>query len=675
MVSKTSEMTLLRTKVAELTAREEQLRRELQQLRRQKGEHLEGREDFLRAVLETSMDGFWVIDATGAFREVNEAYCAMLGYTREELLGMNIAALDAEETPAKIATRIKEMSANASELFETRHRRKDGSIFPMEVSTTWLDEDGGHLVCFCHDLTDRHEVEKALQQSEGRLSHILDNAIWQIWAFDGLYFTYLNRAYYDFTGLRVDNQHKIEAWTSFIHPEDYRAAMQLWNQAWDAKEEFDSCFRMKNQYGEYRDFWCRAVPIFQTDGGLSHYQGFNIDITERNQAKTQQEKLQEQLAHAQKMESAGRLAGGIAHDFNNMLGVILGYSELLLAQIGENQLIRPALQGIQEAAERSAELTRQLLAFARKQAVVPRKLELNRTLEGMLKMLQRLTGEDIDLAWVPGEGLGQIKIDPSQLDQIMVNLCANAREAITDTGRISIETGSAVLDHQACEEFADALPGEYVTLAVRDTGCGIHPDALPHLFEPFYTTKEHGQGTGLGLSTVYGIVKQNSGFLRVESVPGQGTTLKIYLPRYREENEERSETVKREPAATGTETILLVEDEAMILEMTTMMLQGQGYRILPAATPGEAIRLAEAHGSEIGLLISDLVMPEMNGRDLADKLMTFNPRLKRLFMSGYTASVIARHGVLEEGIHFIQKPFSRSAIAAKIREVLDQPPA
>ena len=190
----------------------------------------------------------------------------------------------------------------------------------------------------------------------------------------------------------------------------------------------------------------------------------------------------------------------------------------------------------------------------------------------------------------------------------------------------------------------------------------------------FYTTKEHGQGTGLGLSTVYGIVKQNRGFLRVESVPGQGTTLKIYLPRSREENQERSETVKREAVATGTETILLVEDEAMILEMTTMMLQGQGYRVLPAATPGEAIRLAEAHGSEIGLLISDLVMPEMNSRDLAEKLMTFNPRLKRLFMSGYTASVIARHGVLEEGIHFIQKPFSRSAIAAKAREVPDHPP-
>jgi signal transduction histidine kinase/ActR/RegA family two-component response regulator len=405
--------------------------------------------------------------------------------------------------------------------------------------------------------------------------------------------------------------------------------------------------------------------------GQRYLMGIGFDITERMRAEAEAEKLQAQLTQVQKMESVGRLAGGIAHDFNNMLGVILGYSELALGQVKAGQPLHSALQGIQQAAQRSAELTRQLLAFARKQTVAPKVLDLNETMASMLNMLRRLIGENIDLAWLPGEGLGPIKMDPTQIDQILANLCVNARDAIGDTGKVTIETNNIVFDEAYCAAHAGFVPGEYVLLALSDNGCGMDRETLSHLFEPFFTTKEMGQGTGLGLATVYGIVKQNNGFINVYSEPGLGTTFKLYLPLYMAKGEQRSpEPEAAKPAVTGHETILLVEDEPMILEMTTLMLTHQGYTVLPAVTPGEAIRLAREHAGEIHLLMTDVVMPEMNGRDLARNLLSLYPDLKRLFMSGYTANVIAHHGVLDEGVNFIQKPFTMQDLAAKIRNVL-----
>jgi len=312
-----------------------------------------------------------------------------------------------------------------------------------------------------------------------------------------------------------------------------------------------------------------------------------------------------------------------------------------------------------------------LLAFARKQTIAPRVLDLNKTVEGMLSMLRRLIGENIDLAWLPGAGVWQIKVDPSQIDQILTNLCVNAMDAIEGVGKITIETENTTFDEARCADHPGFSTGEYVLLAVNDNGCGMDKETLDRLFEPFFTTKEMDKGTGLGLAMVYGIVKQNSGFINVYSEPGLGTAFKVYLPRYAGKTEKMHKKEPAEPADRGDETILLVEDEPAILEMTTMMLKRQGYTVLAASTPGEAIRLAEVHSGEISLLITDVVMPKMSGWDLAENLLTCYPKLKCLFMSGYTANVIARRGMLDVGVHFIQKPFAMADLAAKIREELD----
>jgi signal transduction histidine kinase len=395
------------------------------------------------------------------------------------------------------------------------------------------------------------------------------------------------------------------------------------------------------------------------------------EIAERKRVEAEREELQSQLIQAQKMESIGRLAGGVAHDFNNMLGVILGYTELAMDAVDPSQPLHGDLSEIRTAAERSAVLTRQLLAFARKQIISPRTLDLNQTVEGTLNMLRWLIGENIELVWLPGENLPRVKVDPSQVDQILANLCVNARDAIADLGRITIETSVVAIDEAYCATHVGFTPGPYVVLAVSDNGCGMDQQTLGAIFEPFFTTKEFGQGSGLGLATVYGSVKQNGGFVNVYSEPGQGTTLRIYLP----PDEDRAASV-RSAAPTvahgGQETILLVEDEPAILKMTATMLRGQGYAVLAASSPSEAIRLAQSHSGRMDLLLTDVVMPEMNGGDLAQQLITLYPRLKCLFMSGYTANVIAHHGKLEPGVPFLQKPFSVSDLASKIREVLDR---
>ena len=396
------------------------------------------------------------------------------------------------------------------------------------------------------------------------------------------------------------------------------------------------------------------------------------DITVRKQDELEKEKLQAQLNQAQKMESVGRLAGGVAHDFNNMLGVILGHTEMALDDVDPAHPLFDDLLEIRKAAERSAELTRQLLTFARKQTVAPKVIDLNKTVEGMLKMLRRLIGEDIDLLWKPGRNLRPVKVDPSQIDQLLANLCVNARDAITGVGKITIETDVADIDEDYCTDHAGFSPGEYLLLAVSDNGSGMGPETLGHLFEPFFTTKEMGKGTGLGLASVYGMVKQNNGFINVYSEPGKGTTFKIYLPLFTTKSALLPEREQDRQAERGHETIMLVEDEPAILKMTTMMLEKLGYTVLATSKPGEAIRLAHEHSGRIDLLITDVVMPEMNGRDLAGRLFTVYPELKRLFMSGYTANVIAHHGVLDEGVHFIQKPFSRKSLAAKVRQVFEQ---
>jgi len=405
-------------------------------------------------------------------------------------------------------------------------------------------------------------------------------------------------------------------------------------------------------------------------------------LEERTRMEEEREKLREQLTQAQKMESVGRLAGGVAHDFNNMLNVIMGYSDMMMHDLSEDSPLRNGLEEIRKAACRSADLTRQLLAFARKQTVAPKVLDLNETVGSMLKMLGRLIGEDIELAWKPAEDLDPVRMDPSQIDQLLANLCVNARDAIGHaTGTLTIETGRASLDEGYCAVHADFVPGDYVLLVVSDDGCGMDKETLAKIFEPFFTTKGLGQGTGLGLATVFGVVRQNNGFVNVYSEPGKGTTFKIYLPAYkegREGNEGREgpvcEQAMAEPAAKGGEAVLVVEDEPATLDMAKLMLERLGYAVLTAPNPDEAVRLAESLSAPIHLLVTDVVMPGMNGRELADRLVALHPDLKCLFMSGYTADVIARQGVLDQGVSFIQKPFSLRELGVKVREVLEGNP-
>ena len=396
------------------------------------------------------------------------------------------------------------------------------------------------------------------------------------------------------------------------------------------------------------------------------------DITERKRADAERERLQGQLVQAQKMEYVGRLAGGVAHDFNNLLMGIMNYVELCRDQVGRDHPIRGWLDEITRDAQRSADLTRQLLAFARRQTIAPRLLDLSAAVPGMLRMLRRLVGEDIDLVWLPGPGPMAVKMDPSQLDQALVNLAINARDAIGGPGKLTIETQGAVLEAGRAAELAEASPGSYVLLAVTDNGSGMSRETLEHIFEPFFTTKADDAGTGLGLATVDGIVRQNGGFIDVTSAPGQGTTFRVYLPRCADEVLERVGVAAPTERLGGRETILVVEDEKSIRVTVERFLEDLGYTVLSAAAPDAALRLSGEHGGEIHLLISDVVMPGMSGRALAEQLTERRSGLRCLFISGYTADVIAHRGVLDEDVDFLAKPFTRDDLARKVREVLDR---
>jgi PAS domain S-box-containing protein len=446
-----------------------------------------------------------------------------------------------------------------------------------------------------------------------------------------------------------------------------RELIRLWNGGTEMREDAV----VQTLTGEQRDVSVYFSVCPGHEKNLSKVIVSLVNISERKQAEQERETMQEQLLQAQKMESVGRLAGGVAHDYNNMLSVILPYSEMAMEEVDPTQPLYRRLQEIHSAAQRSADLTRQLLAFARKQAVTPRVLDLNETVASMLKLLRKLIGEDISLVWMPGAELWPVRIDPSQIDQVMANLCVNARDAITGVGKVIIETQNITFDEAYCNDHADALQGNYVLLVVSDNGCGMDRETLNKIFEPFFTTKEMGKGTGLGLATIYGIVKQNNGFINVYSEPGFGSTFKIYLPRHVVEGEVIEEQSADSKIAGGSETILLVEDEAAVLDMVKNVLEGLGYTVFSASLPGEALRTASERNGDFDLLITDVVMPEMTGQELSKSLIASYPAIKCLFMSGYTGDVIAPQGIFKEGINYIQKPFSRQDLAGKVRSVLD----
>ena len=534
---------------------------------------------------------------------------------------------------------------------------RDGRVFGISV--------------FGHDITEQRQSERALWESEARYRSIFEGAV------EGIYQTSLegkslaaNPALATMLGYEL-NHGAISEIVDSGH--------QVWADP-DGRVRFTQLVLEKGVVRGYecqfvrkdgRKIWVslNGLAVRGRDGQATHFQGFIEDITARKQAEEEKHLLQAQLVQAQKMESVGRLAGGVAHDFNNNLAVIMGHVEMALDQLDPAEPIHTDLEQIRKATQRSADLTRQLLAFARKQTVAPKVLNLNEAVAGVLKMLRRLLGEDIDLDWQPGADLWLIKVDPSQIDQILVNLCVNARDAISDVGRLTIETGNCALDADFVATHAGAVPGEYVRLAVTDSGCGMDHETQAHLFEPFFTTKGLGKGTGLGLATVYGSVKQNSGFIDFHSEIGQGTTFTIYLPRHMRVVEEQPERAAQS-GEHGRATILLVEDEPAVLRIAKTMVERLGYTVLTAGSAGEAMRVAREHKGPIHLLMTDVIMPDMNGRDLATDLQSVSPETKCLFMSGYTADVIADHGILNEGVAFIQKPFSAGELGAKVRQLL-----
>jgi two-component system cell cycle sensor histidine kinase/response regulator CckA len=545
-------------------------------------------------------------------------------------------------------------------------------------TTGRLIERDGHKVMAgtMQDINERRTAEEALKQSKERLELALEGGTLGIWDWnpqtDAVAFSDLWARMLGYSPDEVEPTG--EFFRERIHPDDREAVLARLAAHIDGRAPtYSSEHRLRAKSGGW--IWVLdqgKIAERSDDDHPARMTGVIADITARKVADEQRIALEAQLRQAQKMESVGRLAGGVAHDFNNMLGVILGHTEMALGRVDPDQPLHGDLLEVYKAAERSANLTQLLLAFARKQTVAPEVLNLNTTIGGMLNMLKRLIGEDIDLHWEPQDGLWPVRMDPSQIDQLLVNLCVNARDAIEDVGSISIEASNVVCDAPYSNLHAAFTPGEYVRLAVTDDGCGMDKETLAQVFEPFFTTKTVGMGTGLGLAMVYGVVTQNDGFINVYSEPDHGTSFAIYLPRHAGKADEALPQSEAEPPMRGNETILLVEDEPSILGMTAKMLEMQGYVVIGAGSPGEAIRLAREHHGEICLLMTDVVMPEMNGRDLARNVLTLYPHIKRLFTSGYTADVIAHRGVLDEGVHFLQKPFSMQSLAAKIREALDE---
>ncbi len=598
---------------------------------------------------------------------------AVTGYTPEEYtadphLWHRMIVDEDRLFTAEMVQRI--FNENLSLSFEHRLSHRDGTVRWVQNTLVPHRTAAGELLSYdgiIVDITERKEAEARLSQATERWARTFDAVPDLITILDTDYnIVQVNKAMADRLG-RTAQDCAGQTCYSLVHGTECPISCCPQKLTLLDKQEHVAEMHEPRLGG---DFIVSTSPIQDAAGVMIGSVHVARDITERKRAEQEKEKLQLQFLQAQKMESVGRLAGGVAHDFNNMLGIIIGYTDMALEQVDPGQPLFAKLQQILNAAQRSVDLTRQLLAFARKQTISPRVLDLNESIESMLNLLRRLIGENIGLAWLPGKKLWPVKMDPAQIDQILANLCVNARDAISGVGKITIETGKATLDGASCSDHPGFQPGDYVLLAVNDDGQGMAKQTLDRIFEPFFTTKGMGKGTGLGLATVYGIIKQNNGYINVSSEPGHGTSFRIYLPRSRGPAvDARKETAAKTPLNRG-ETVLIVEDEPEFLRMAGIMMENLGFQVLTAGTSGEAVALAEQHTGEIQLLLTDVIMPEMSGRALAERLQSFCPAMKVLFVSGYTSDVIIHQGVLDEGVNFIQKPFSLRDLAVKLQEIL-----
>jgi len=646
-------------------------------LRRQvavKTQELGKSEERFRNIFEAANVGK-SITLPGGELHVNKAYANFLGYTPEELQGRKWQELTPAEEIESTEKTIAPLLAGEKNTtrMEKRYVHKNGALLWADVSVAMKRNTDGtplHFITTVIDITERKRMEKALHDSEEfQRAMIACSPV-------ALYSTDLEGIVSSWNA----SAEKMFGWSANeiigkplpVAPDEQHKFDMLRNHILSGQDFTGKELIRRRKDGSRIPISLSVAPIRNDRGGIVGIMRAAEDITERKRAEAEQEKLQAQLLHSRKMESVGRLAGGVAHDFNNMLGVIIGNAELALERTEPSDPIHAEIEEILTAAKRSAEITRQLLAFARKQVIAPRVIDLNETVEGMLKILRRLIGEDIDLAWKPGKSLCWVKMDASQIDQILANLCVNARDAIAGVGRITMETAQAEFDEAHCIDHPGFVPGEFVQLTVSDDGRGMDRETMDNLFEPFFTTKGVGEGTGMGLATVYGIVKQNDGFINVYSEPGKGAVFKVYLPRHIGDDKETGGEIAGAgeiPGGSG-ETVLVVEDEEAILKLARRILTSMGYNVLAASTPAQAMKIAGAHAGPIHLLMTDVVMPGMSGRDLAANLRAVRPRLKSLFMSGYTADVIAHRGILEKGVHFIQKPFTRQDLSRKVKDAL-----
>lgn len=643
--------------------------------RRRAEDALRESEELHRKAFELSNDGI-VITQDGRYVFINQVFLRTIGRPMEELLGNTLGAFVHPDDRERLAdyTRRRRAGEPAPANYELRIIKPDGTLVHVDVNVIEVVFKGARaFLAYLRDITERKRAEEQLRQSEEKYRQLVQHApagIYQI-DFRSRRFVAVNDVMCRYTGYTRDEFLTLDP----VRLLTTESAELFLKRVADilAGIPVTPSVELKIRGKNAREFWIliQVNYTYDEDGPLiatviAH------DTTERKRMEEERDRLQMQLLQAQKMESVGRLAGGVAHDFNNILAAIMGYSEMALLQTEPGTRLHHNLLEILKAAKRSADLTGQLLAFARRQVTSPKVLNLNDTVSGMLKMLQRLIGENIDLAWIPGHSLWNVRIDASQVDQMLANLLVNARDAISGQGRVTIETCNVEVDEGFMVHHGEFPPGDYVLLSVSDTGCGMDRETLDHVFEPFFTTKEVGKGTGLGLATVFGIARQNEGFVNAYSEPGRGTTFRIYLPRFAAEPPSEDQLKDDRKPRRGEETILLAEDDEAVLALTRSLLEALGYRVVTARTPDLAIQVVAEQQETIHMLLTDVVMPGMNGKDLAERLVSLRPGLKCLFMSGYPADVIAHHGILEEGVQFVQKPFSIQSLAEAVRRVLDQ---
>jgi len=615
--------------------------------------------------MDSSSDGFALIDPKGVHVYANSAFASMLGFGEpKRIVGQPWRVVFAFQELERLEPEIRQSLARAQRWSATiALRRVDGTRLPVELTITAM-ADGG-TVCVCRDLSEREHAERARAEAEAKYKTLVEqvNAITYIAeiGIDGQWY-YVSPQIESILGYTQDEWLAISRnWGEQIHPDD-RPAVLAAEDASRNGAPFQAEFRVKRKDG--REVWLSDTAVV-VQGSNAHpvMEGIMVDITERKLLETQ-------LQQSRKMEAVGRLAGGIAHDFNNLLTIITGYTDLALSRPAVPLELRSDIERIENAAGRAAALVRQLLAFSRKQVLQPKILDLNAIVLNMEKLLRRLVDDNIEMSTSVRDDLGKVKADPAQIEQVIMNLVVNARDAMPEGGRLLLETSNVKLDSAYAFEHASVKPGAYVMLAVSDTGIGMDSETIAHIFEPFYTTKESGRGTGLGLSTVYGIVKQSGGYIWVYSEPSKGSTFKIYLPRVEEVEEAAAAKAVPFVNQRGSETILLVEDEEAVRDLVKSILAGHGYHVIVARDPRHAQEVAEKYPGEIHLLLTDVVMPGTSGRELAALIMKRRTNIRVLYMSGYTENVVTAGGLLEDGLAFLQKPFSPAVLVQKIHEVL-----